>query len=300
METKSSIVTLAPGLYILRHPKDGLSPLSISRAPGATTNSGTFKILSTRGTHGAILRDSADCIVILIEDVPVELLVTAYLDHAGAEIPALKIDKVSLNTKETLAAMQASTKCAQIEISSRGLSIIGHIERTGDVVASEGQNLGNIAGDLRLEGFQIMWPDRPEGIDLEYGISIEGLGAMPFVKTGQFCGTKGEARRITQVTFALTGPLAKQFELDGTAHFSGGFIMPISSGMALSGPSGLEHLTSIRLRAQPRAHLKENASTLWDESPRTKIFKAKALVPATSEKPALKNSRSKAAKPKKP
>lgn len=284
MEIVSSIVELQPGMYILRHPKGGLPPLTVSRAPGSAASSGKLEILSTPKTHGTVLRDGADCIVMHVVDGPLELLVTAYLAHAGAVVPAIKIDQVGLDAGSTQPAAAASVKAGrQIEISGKGLSIIGHIERTGDVVASEGQALGEAASNLRLEGFQVMWPDRPEGVDLAYSIAMEGMGATPIVKTGKFCGTKGEARRITEVTFALIGPQAEQFQLDGTAHFSGGFQVPVSSGMALSGPSGLEHLTSIRLRTLAAPQPKKKAKNPWDESPQTKVFKAKAAVPPKAE-----------------
>ena len=284
MEMTSSIVTLQPGMYILRRPKGGLPPLSVSRAPGSAASAGKLEILSTPKTHGTILCDGADCIVMHVIDAPVELLVTAYLAHAGAVVPVIKIDQIGLDAESTQSAVAVPAKTGrQIEISGKGLSIIGHIERTGDVVASEGQCLGEAAGNLRLEGFQVMWPDRPEGVDLAYSIAVEGVGATPIVKTGKFCGTKGEARRITEVTFALIGPQAGQFQLDGTAYFSGGFQVPASSGMALSGPSGFEHLTAISLRVLPTLQLKKKTKNPWDESPQTKVFKAKTVVPPKVE-----------------
>lgn len=277
MEITSSLVTLQPGMYILRHPKSGLPPLTVSRALGNAASAGKIEILSTPKTHGTILRDGADCIVMYVVEAPVELLVTAYLAHAGAAVPALKIDQIGLDAEQA----QPAKAGRQIEISGKGMSIIGHIERTGDVVVGEGQPLGEAASNLRLEGFQVMWPDRPEGVDLAYSIAVEGAGVTPTVNAGKFCGTRGEARRITEVTFSLIGPQTERFQLDGTACFSGGFTSPIASGMALSGPSGLEHLTSISLRVLPNPQPK--AKTLWDESPQTKVFKAKAAAPKKTE-----------------
>jgi hypothetical protein len=101
--------------------------------------------------------------------------------------------------------------------------VIGHIERTGDVVASESKQLGQVGSNLRLEGFQVMWPDKPAGVDLTYGLTLEGGESTPMVSVGQFCGTRNMARRVTEVTFALTGPQAQQYQLEGIAHFSGDF-----------------------------------------------------------------------------
>lgn len=284
MEIITSLVTLQPGIHILRHPKRNLPPLSVSRAPDSAGNTGQIEILSTPMTHGTILRDGRDCIVVHVIEAPVALLVAAYLEHAGATVPALRIDQVGLDAGQEQSVTTVPDKASRsIEISGKGVSIIGHIERTGDVVASEGQSLGDPSSSLRLEGFQVMWPDRPEGVDIAYGIAVEGSGVTPIVSTGKFCGTKGEARRISEVTFALIGPNAKEYQLNGAAHFSGGFQVPVSSGMALSGPSGLEHLTSISLCVLPATQTQKKEKDAWGESARTKVFKAKTTPQKKNE-----------------
>jgi hypothetical protein len=292
LEIVSSIVVLRPGMYILRHPKNGLPPLTVSRAAGSAVDSGgRIEMVATPNTHGAILRDGSDCIVVHVMDKPVEFLVTAYMAQQGAAVPSIKVDQISLDAApapviqkpaETGSASSVN-QSKQIEISAKGLTVIGHLEVNGDVVAAEGQYLGDPASNLRLEGFQVMWPDRPEGVDLVYGVALEGVGQIPMVKTGKFCGRRAEARRITEVTFALTGPKADQFRLDGTACFSGGFQVPVASGIALSGPSGLEHLTSIALRALPSESGGKPVANPWAESPKTKVFKVNPLSNQPSE-----------------
>lgn len=291
-------------MYILRHPKGGLAPLSISRAPGRPGD-GEFSSIATDGTHGSILRDGGDCIVVHVSKASVELLVTAFLDKEGDQVPALRIDQIGLDApaapaapvKPVAAAPAPAASAAPsqpqpaprapIHIGAHGISLIGHIERSGDLVAAPGEYLGDPSSSLRLEGFQVMWPDRPAGVDLAYGIVIEGVGHMPIVKTGKFCGSKGEARRITEATFALVGPDAAQFQLEGTAYFSGGFQLPIQSGMPLSGPSGLEHLIALSLRAVV-ASAPRTKPDPWAESTRTKVFKADS--PAAAKPPVRASS----------
>lgn len=298
MHTTSSIIVLKPGMYILRHPKGGQAPLTVARAPGVAGSPGKVELLSTPNSHGSILRDGSDCIVMHVSQGPVELLVTAYLPHPGAAVPAIKIDQIGLDAPGAAAAAPAVAPAVaaprQIQISDKGVSVIGHIERTGDVVAGEGQRLGDPATSLRLEGFQVMWPDRPAGVDLAYSIAVEGIGATPVVQTGKFCGTRGQARRITEVTFALVGPQARQFALQGTAHFTGGFQMPIMSGMPVSGPSGLEHLTALTLAAVPAKAAGKQAANPWDESAQTKVFKAPAAPKAPAKKAPVKTVAKKA------
>ncbi len=283
-------------MYILRHPKSGMPPLTVSRALNDRSCAAKIDILSTPNAHNSILRDGTDCIVMLVSDGPVELLVTAYFEkttNINDEIkPALRIDKIALDKEAgTSANATAETQSKSIQISDKGLSIIGHIERKGDVVAEEGHPLGEPDSDLRIEGFQIMWPDKPVGIELAYAISLEGIGPTSSVQTGQFCGRRGEARRITEVTFALVGPEASQYQLDGSVRFSGGFQVPVLSGMPLSGPSGLEHLTSITLSSSAvTPGKKKTKKNPWDESPQTKVFKSKPSTKTTTSKKITKNN----------
>jgi hypothetical protein len=292
MEISSSIILMQPGMYILRYPKGGVTPLSVSRAPNST---GKIEVMGTSKTHGSILRDGSDCIVMQVTGGAVELLVSAFSSNVAASVPTLRIDQIGLDPEPACAQPAAAGK--KIEVVAKGISIIGHVELQGDLVAAEGQTLGDPSSTHRVEGFQIMWPDRPEGVDLAYSISVEGFGTMPVVNSGNFCGTRGEARRITEATFSLVGPNAGQFRLDGSAYFSGGFQVPISSGMPLGGPSGMEHLTAISLRALPALAKEIKVNNPWDESTKTKVFKSKAA--ASKTEPAKTTQPKKAAEPKK-
>jgi hypothetical protein len=223
--------------------------------------------------------------MLLVSGGPVELLVSACLARPDSPMPKLRLDRVAL---EAMAAAPAATAKAAapsaaaapgpITISPNGISLIGHIQAVGDKVAAMGEFLGDPKTNLRLEGFQAMWPNRPEGVDLTYGVTIEGAAPTANVLTGKFCGTRNEARRITEVRFDLVGPQANAWRLEGSAHFSGGYQMPLVPGMALTGPSGSEHLTALNLRAVPSA-TPGKAASAWDASARTTVFKAAQAAP---------------------
>ena len=291
-EFANSTLVLSPGVYILRHPGNAMAPLSIGRAHGTAPDAGRIETMGTPGTHGALLRSGADCIVLQVLDAPVTLLVSAFLSSKGAAVPQLRCDRVGLEQAAPVSApvpaVQAPPAPAgtPIMIGPKGISLIGHIQAVGDVVANEGQQLGKAGEQLRIEGFQIMWPDRPEGVDLHYAITVEGMGRSPAVGVGQFCGTRGQARRIVEATFALTGPLAQCFRLEGHAIFSGGFQIPITNGVPLGGPSGMEHLTGLSLRAVPvPSEQGADVRNPWTESANTQIFKApNTEVPAAVQK----------------
>lgn len=319
MKITTTTVVLQPGMYVLRHPKGGLPALTVTRAPGTAAHNGGLELLSTPNTHGSILRDGTDCIVMHVTLAPVELAVSAYLPDATAAVPSLRIDQIALDPAmpapapahtpaaapalprtpapaavrapvaapalQAASAAPAPAPSAQaaprrIEIGGKGISVIAHIERTGDVVAAEGSAVGDPDKGLRVEGFQVMWPDRPDGVDLAYRISVEGAGQMPAVTTGKFCGTRGQARRITELSFTLVGPEATKYALEGQAWFSGGFQLPVSSGATLGGPSGLEHLTALSLKAVPANAKTGPAGNPWVESAATKVFRATTASPA--------------------
>jgi hypothetical protein len=284
MKLDNTIVRLQPGMYILRHPKAGLPPISVGRAVGDATSVGRVEVLSTPKTHGTILRDGSDCIVMYVTGAPVDLLVTAYLAKDGGVVPALRVDRIGLDedgrqqtATPTVATIASSphTSGGGIEVAASGLTLIGHIELSGDRSAADGQSLGEPASSLRLEGFQVEWPDQPEGVNLKYSVAVEGHGALPQVGVSNFCGTRGQGRRITEVTFVLVGPNAPNFQLEGVANFSGGFHMPVTSGEALSGPSGLEHLVALSLRVVANVKQSVKAANLWEPSPRTRVLKPK-------------------------
>lgn len=287
MQLENSIVRLQPGIYILRHPKGGMPPISVGRALGDAQSTGRVEALSTPGTHGTILRDGSDCIVMQVSGAPVDLLVTSYLPAKGASMGKLRIDHIGLDEPSTVPMVPAAPAApvAQpvprqvpaelpIQIAPHGLTLIGHIERVGDAVAVPGATLGDASSGLRLEGFQIEWPDAPAGVRLEYAVSVEGVGALPQATTGNFCGTRGQGLRINELHLHLTGPNASLYQLDGRAHFSGGFAIPVGDGAPISGPSGLEHLVALRLAVIGRGRRGADAPKgIWEPSSRTKVVK---------------------------
>jgi hypothetical protein len=277
MQVYTSVLSLESGLYILRHPGGGMPGLSVTETP---SNTGKFEVLKTNRANGMVLRNAAECVVMHVIEGPVDLMVAALTD-GPAVAPAIRLDRVTLEAPA--GAAPAAAKAGSLRVQPKGVSIVGHVEKNGDVAAGPGEVLGQPDANLRVEGFQVMWPDKPEGVELAYSVSVEGYGAMPVVGTGNFIGTRREAKRITEVTVALTGPNARKYDLTGTAYFSGGFQVPVSSGSPLGGPSGLEHLTGIALAVEPAKAKTSTAAGVWEESPKTKVFSAKK---AEAAKPA--------------
>jgi hypothetical protein len=277
MMISTSVILLQPGMYILRHPGAGMPALSVATTPNST---GKIDTLIADPGHGMTLKDNTDCIVMRVGDAPAELLIAAFsADAADAAItPTIKIDRIALLPLPDQIASPVIGSAAR----QNAFSILGHVERQGDVVVQDGELLGNPAANLRLEGIQVIWADKPEGVDLAYGVLVEGGAAVQVERTGGFTGTRREGRRIVEATFALIGPNASNYGLEGNAYFSGGFQLPVKSGVPLAGPSGLEHLSGLTLRVVTRANIA--SPNLWDESVRTRVFKADIPAPADAEK----------------
>lgn len=261
MQILTSVVQLQPGLYLLRHPGNNMPPLSVTQTPNTRAE---IDVLTARPSGALVLENGSDCIVMRVANAPAELLVAAFSPTSAASAPAMKVDRVALDapaqsiTSATPVLHPVSPVMPiqppaqnKLVIKDRGVSIVGHVERLGNVVAAEGEVCGNPAALQRIEGFQLMWPDRPDGVDLAYSVVVEGSGPLPAARSGKYVGSRGESKRITEVSIALIGPYAGRFQLAGTAYFSGGFQVALRSGVPAAGPSGMEHLTALALRIVP-------------------------------------------------
>jgi hypothetical protein len=314
MHILTSVVQLQPGLYLLRHPGPNMPPLSVTQAPHTRAE---IDVLTARASGALVLENGSDCIVMRVAHAPADLLVAAFSNTAAAMAPAMKVDRVALDAPALVPssmspAQRANTVTQPVQrpaqnplvIKKQGVSIIGHVEGQAAIAASEGQVCGNPASLQRLEGFQLMWPDRPDGVDLAYSVALEGQSPLPAARSGMYVGGRGHSRRITEVCITLIGPHAHRFQLQGTAYFSGGHAIALHSGVPTSGPSGLEHLTALALHtelAQPASAAAPNtaASSLQSvpSSPAAshkRIARPKSEQPKASSKPlasSLKNQR---------
>jgi hypothetical protein len=231
-----------------------------------------------------VLRNSSVCIVILVADAEVEMLVSAFVPDSQTVAPSLRVDRVDLGDKSLGLnvspkldhSAQQAVSSPSFDIAASGISLIGHVELSGDMLASPGMVLGEASSNLRLEGFQIVWPNMPDGVDIAYRVGVEGMGQFPTVTTGSFCGTRGEARRINEINISLTGKNAKKFNLEGVAFFSGGFKVPLAGGINISGPSGLEHLVALQLAVRGAVNKKTTQVNPWSEQTKTTVLNKKS------------------------
>lgn len=73
---------------------------------------------------------------------------------------------------------------------------------TGEL--AEGQALGSVGMERRIEGITIKVINIPSGYKLQYRCHIQDIGTTEWVDSGTFCGTKGESKRVEKIEVRIT------------------------------------------------------------------------------------------------
>jgi hypothetical protein len=127
------------------------------------------------------------------------------------------------------------------------LSFSGHVEWQGDVHSSAGEGLGSPEKNWRIENFAIHWPEKPEGIDIEYRCHVKSLGETLKTSLDGFVGTKARALPITALSAQLVGLGSENYELVIQVMFSETGLRTITAdGEFIWGIHENEFLTGIR------------------------------------------------------
>jgi hypothetical protein len=256
LQISSQVSRLDTGMYIFRYKLDtqSSSGVCISLSP-APLGEGVIDFFPSESVRNNTLASPSDCIVARVKGGPANMLVTIFRPEGDDSNAQLRVDRIST------APSPAPAKPTQLEM-------LGHIETRGDVIAHDTW-LGDPASHLRLEGFSINWQKAPDGVMLAYSCRIGSDGGLQMGAPGQFIGSRGKAKPITLVTFALTGPRSADFELSGKIVFAGEAPLAIASGKVLSGPTGAEHLVALQLEIKP----KSVATSPWNDHPNLQVFR---------------------------
>lgn len=270
----SSIATLEVGMYIFRLVTDALPEaaarvfLSLNQSP---IGKGAVDFFPGEGISRNTLSRPGDCVVVRVKGGSAGVLITEYKPEGETRSIQLRIDRIEANPK---AAEQKPERPVAPSAQSVTLKLLGHIERRGDVSVTNDW-LGEPSSTARLEGFSIDWADKPKDADLAY-LCRTGKDAEPMVAmTGQYAGTRRQAKPITAVAFALTGVDAAHYELSGQAVFAGQAPVTISPDKELSGPSGTEQLVALRIIVQHKAAQVSPPASPWDDMATTQIFRSR-------------------------
>ncbi|WP_462381110.1 hypothetical protein [Pseudomonas sp. Marseille-QA0892] len=270
----SRVLTLDLGMYIFRYAVPAgethkRSCVSLHQSP---VGKGSIDCFPGEGISRNTMGRPGDCIVVRVKGAQAGILITEYHPHEDANRINLRVDKI--DTSAEPAASPVSPKPAESSADANICAIewSGHIETRGDITSNEPW-LGNPNSALRLEGFAAKWLRQPEGLDLAY-LCRTGKGSEPQVGlAGKFVGTRRQAKPITAIAFALTGPNASDYELTGEVVFAGSPPLAISPDKELSGPQGTEQLVAIRVSITPRAAQASSPASPWSDPAKTQVFK---------------------------
>lgn len=102
----------------------------------------------------------------------------------------------------------------------------GHIQNIGDFPLNTSEwitgptQLGTVGRALRLEGFWIQLPNKPDNLNIKYEVHVENVGWMSPVKNGEFAGTQGKSQRIEAIRIWLLDDTGNQ-SIDYTVKYKG-------------------------------------------------------------------------------
>lgn len=234
-----SFYQLPPGLYAIKRAASCNTSVHLVQLPQQGID--PVQVLSL-STNGFTLANVTDCVVLKVSGGLVQIAAT---DADSADpVPPDRLSVKRLDRDSTQLIQPAFV------VPANGLSVIGHIARVGDRLALPGQVLGDSSSMNSVCGLQLVWPDKPIGLDLSYRLRLEQSAPMAWATCGSFCGVRDEEARAIGFELALTGQHANEFTVEGLGFFSGGFQVPLMIGKN-QGPSGLEHLAGLTLTIKP-------------------------------------------------
>lgn len=258
IRTSAHLMTLEPGLYCA-HTGGGAQPVDpathlpdvrVTRAPGVTGENVTLA-----GLHGdGLVGDGA--VLIRVAGAPAPVLITIY-QRQGATEPApnlqiQRIDGVPAEPARAPAGRQAAAAARAPEPKPGGRAeVAAHIQRRGDVTAPLSRWIGEPGSQRWIEGFALA-PDGIAPADIEYQAVLGRGWLSPWVKGGDYCGSRGMALPILGLRVRLKGALAAEREVSVEASFTDGSRRGPVGGDATCEAETLAPLEAFRVVLQPR------------------------------------------------
>ncbi|TXN07164.1 hypothetical protein FV222_03095 [Methylobacterium sp. WL103] len=248
------VLTLKSGLYLLRYVSadDLRYPPRVLVAADPDQSDG-LSIQPMPGRAHNLLRKPGEVLIATVEG-EARLLVSTLREAAGiSDTIVIKVDR--LDVAETARTPEVRSILAgpnpPVPLPARALRLGAHIERVGDIIVDSPDWIGSETSRARIEGLSLFWPNRPEGIDIEYSVSLLGRGRMPNTLTGGFVGSRGQGRAINGIFMNLVGLRIGEYRLIAEAVFSDGTrTSSREGGVQLFGPTGREYLVGLSVKLE--------------------------------------------------
>lgn len=272
LKISSRVTLLEPGMYIFRYasqpPAEKPVCIALQQAP---LGKGSIDFFPGEGVSKNMLTRLGDTIVARVKGGITTVLITEYhMFDAVIDPIDLRIDRIDTSPAimRNFAIVTAAEPGAALTSSPApvALKLVAHLQGVGDVESTEGW-AGEPEGSRRLEGFSVLWANKPASVDLVYTSTVAGSGPSPNVATGAFTGTRGKSLPLVSAGFSLVGPDRHFYELSGHLVFRGSTPRVIVADQMMYGPTGTEPLVALHICIAPAT--KMNAARYkspWENS----------------------------------
>jgi hypothetical protein len=286
----TKVVELEKGLYLFRY----VSSTARSAAPVVSVacehgSERAAALISAPGYPAGTLERPGDALVVLARQ-PARLSVRVRASVPDGSVEAdVNIERLGRSVEQIegineRAKFSEGRRWGGTAASDRtaALELLAHVARVGDVSVPAGEWAAGPDNPARIEGLSLKWRRGSHHPDLKYAVRVDGDRSSTLVwgnGDGSFVGTRGQARPLTEVRFALAGQGAENSELVVEALFQGAPPMRAEGReIRLTGPSGREALIGLRVDFVDLAReddAREIASTRTDRSSsRVRVFRS--------------------------
>ncbi len=171
------------------------------------------------------------------------VLLTIYKVAGSQTVPEVRIRRIDGTEVEVVQPVPS--------IASLKLTLLAHVERSGDVTVPGGAWAGQPGGGGAIEGFA-MTPEEILGpADIEYQAVLGTDWSTPWLAGGEYCGSRGLALPLLGVRLRLLGDVAHTHECTYWGSFTGvGEVGPIRAGETCAADGA--QLEALRVVIVPR------------------------------------------------
>jgi hypothetical protein len=255
LEATAQVLDFEPGLYSVEilsaettRAREGLVLPCLKLEPITPFSPGAGRAFVAALSEGGVLAPGAHPTYVRAEGGKASVLLTIY-KVAGARVaPELRVRMIG-------GAEQPAARQEEAGLPSVKLTVLAHIERTGDVTGEGGRWVGTPGSAAPIEGFSITPQGRelrPE--DIEYQAVLGTDWNTPWMRGGQFCGSRGMSLPLLGLRVRLVGKAANLFRCSIWASFVGeGEMGPIAGGHLVA-KDGVP-LEAVRVVVEPASKL---------------------------------------------
>jgi hypothetical protein len=263
MTAVASTVTLDPGLAAVDIRIPPIQPYTLGQvslpliwlSQPAAGERDRVQIFSASGRDDNWLPPSGDLIVVRSPPTGGQLTVTVF-GPPGQPVQAASITVRRLTRAELNPTSAASAPMAPARTSPEKdvrLEVLAHIERRGDQIFPGTGWVGNRGSRLRIEGFVIRPLNELTPSDIEYQMLGPDGSEGPWVRSPQFCGTRGRGLRITGFAVRVSPRLQDRVAVEYYgAFFDSGISGPFKNGEACQPSLPGDTLEAINVRVTRR------------------------------------------------